>query len=303
MPQYSAITGSYGDAAYYTGSQDYWQLSGFTEAVHNAWYDLVDVDPLSTALINMNPVFFDALYEPRMAENYYNMKWYDSSSYKLSRHYGRGCLFNTPDTATNTGIKYSDFLNSTTFDKKTMVFVMCGVNGGMSHVFISTTQRSIFKARNALVNMQVESYPFSNDAQGQPAYLRVNINGSVYSPDSDSRIDINDGNPHIVVLVEYLDFNNNSVIELYVDGIRQIIASYNQTVLPTIEDFGFGQWAGDLYPWGSPYPALGLGVSHLAIFDYALPYSVISGLTANLSIPEGGGFYVVAAGRWRRVLL
>jgi hypothetical protein len=301
MVQYSGFSGLYSNTSY-VNTQDYWQISGLVEADHYNWYDLSG-DPLATALTNLNPIFFDALYDARMIEFQYNMTWFSDIPQQLSRHAGAGPVFSTPDESTNTGIKYSDFLNNEYFNSKTIVFVMQTTNGGLSHVYnAATTQRSIFKAKNALVNMQIESYPFSTNTQGAPAYLRVNINGSVYSNPGD-RVDINDGEPHIVIIKESLDFNNNSVVELYVDGTLQAYAPYNQTILPTISDFGFGQWSGDPSPWGSPYPYRTLSVSHLAIYNYLLPQPVASGLTANLSIPDGGGWYVVADGRWRRVLV
>lgn len=129
-----------------------------------------------------------------------------------------------------------------------------------------------------------------------PRYLRMNYNdGTVLS---------NGGSPlygeeiRLVALTKFYDSGSNSTdLKLYLDA--SLSSEINVAGNPFFHfgEFGFGR------PFGESQNTVTVDVSNLAIFDYVLSPEQIGGLAANLSIPDFGGWMVVAQGKWRNFLL
>jgi hypothetical protein len=297
MATYNSFSGQYQSI-----SGDNYQVSGIAEASHNEWTDIVGSDPLSNVMIDLNPVFFDALYEPRMPETYANVVWYDAYGHKFPRHYGKGVVIGAPDQSSYSGIRYSDFLNSKQFNDFTIMFV---ARMWLSHDYAAAhTEKIIFTANSTQQMLQVQSHATNTAVRGQgdPSHLRLKLGSTVYV--NETKTDLSDYTYHLITITNRSQDLNNDV-RLYIDNNLETAIAHSGDLLPNITDFAVGLMSGDGAASAAPYPAVSaLSMSHLAIYDYAVPESTIAGLPANMWIPDlGGGTFVVADGRWRRVLL
>jgi hypothetical protein len=292
-------------SAFYPG-QGYYAASELTQPDHtNIWNDILLVDPLTKILKDYNPVFIDSLYEPRMAEIPYEMTFYSNSAHRLNSHYGNGVTF-TGTTSEFSGIKYSSYLETANImaGDFSIVFALSTLGSGMSHNNAgSATEKVLFQARSGASNLKIESYSTTGGlGAGDPAGVRLSLSDPSGVAVTGTK-NFNDLRPHIVFLTRRLIDAQTASYSLYIDGALEASATASSSShIMDFEDFGIGQWTGDTSWWKSPNEGQ-LSMSHLAIYDYAIPGEIVSGIGSVLSTTSGGGWHVLYQGRWYKVLI
>lgn len=305
MPTYAEINSLY--ATYNnTPNEMYYELAGFNTPP-SLWGDLVGQDPFTSGLLDLQPVFYDALYEPRMIETHSNMAWYDESAIHFYRHAGYGMFYNGSNGTGINGFLYDNYLDNITFGEFTVSFCLQLHSPGIStDLFGSPIPRIVWRAGDAVGNtIAVEIFPIdtANRNEGDPCLLRINLNGTDTGSPS-QEIDVQDFEPHHVILTREFGGPDEYIYSLYIDG-QPTGQKISNIIDPSNFDwFGGGTKAGEeAYAYVAPYGKR-VSMSHLAIYNYAMPLAVIQGLPANMRIPEtGGGLHVVEGGYWRRTLL
>jgi hypothetical protein len=277
------------------GAGTYASWAGFAEPP-SMWADLVGVDPMATAMLSQMPVFFDALYEPRMVTTYQNMTWYTGENV-MPRHIGGGVRFNNGVLA---NIEYNQYLQNQSFTEGSIAFVA------------QTTQATAV-TYDCLMTFFGDNEHFDiviQDNDGAVGATNASVN--FYFQQADAGVGefndygweggqntVNDGQPHLVCLTWKQQLDGTTYFAMTVDGLPHSYLLVPYLSFPILDKFFVGS---GYFPVTGDTPT-DTTISHLAIYDFVLDPAVLAAWPANTSIPAEGGYYAVVDGRWRQFLL
>lgn len=310
MPSYSELNSSY--ASYQGLFNTVKKISevGLLSEDYGEYEDLIGIDPMTSSMLFYGPVFFDSMYEKRKVQSTNAMAW--QSGHKLSRAAGLGVKFNSAGLpGQDARASYTTYLDGKPFSGLTVVFVY--KTGGTAHEYLGACiSKRIFTLRTAAGASFVSvTFPLNGSSvlSTAPATFGWHAVGAPYGTDSlplvsFSGIDVNDGEPHLIAYQFDAGSGDTTIVTTVIDGISNgSPVTVGGNYIGEILEFGFGTHTYETFPNSTPLDSSNTSVSHLALYDKIISNDTLRAWYANLDIPDEGGYYILADGRWRQVLL